>query len=470
MKVRNPRTGALDYEIAPLKPEALAARASELRQLQPDWAALGAEGRAARLTALADALVAHRPTLQAALEADSGRRAVSALEIETVIGLLRRWAARAGPILEAISEAGGPSALPGVFWSVDPEPVPLVGVISPWSFPLLLSMTDAIPALAAGAAVLVKPSEVTPRFIAPLMEAIEEVPGVPLALVEGDGGTGAALVPLVDFLAFTGSVATGRLVAESAARAFVPVSLELGGKDPLIVLESADPARAARIALSASCRATGQACQSIERVFVAHTLEAAFLEALVEQASKVAFNWPDIGKGDLGPFIHAPQAAIVSAQIEDAVRKGARILTGGAVETLGGGLWMRPTVLVDVTPDMDVIREETFGPVMPVMAFATEDEAVALANAGNFGLSAAVVAGSLSEAEAVGRRLKVGAVSLNDGALTSLVSDAAKTSFGQSGLGPSRAGDEGLTRYLRRRVLYAQAGQPLPLSAFSERG
>ncbi|WP_448580239.1 aldehyde dehydrogenase family protein [Thermaurantiacus sp.] len=470
MKVRNPRTGAFDHAIAPLDAEALKTLATQLRAAQPAWAALGVAGRAARLAALADAIQERRESLQAALEGDTGRRAVSTREIETLVGMLRRWGERAGPILAGLAAASGASALPGVSWSVDPEPVPLVGVISPWNFPLLLSMTDAVPALAAGCAVLVKPSEVAPRFIAPLMEAIAAVPGVPLALVEGDGATGAALVPLVDYLAFTGSVATGRLVAEAAARALVPVSLELGGKDPLIVLATADPVEAAAIALSASCRATGQACQSIERIFVARAIEAQFLAALVEQASRVSLNFPDIGKGDLGPFIHAPQAVIVSAQIRDAVRQGARILTGGEVETLGGGLWMRPTVLADVRPDMAIMREETFGPVMPVMAFDTVDEAVALANDSIYGLSAAVVAGDLAEAAAVGRRLKAGAVSLNDGALTALVADAAKTSFGLSGLGPSRAGDEGLTRYLRRRVLYAQAGAPLPLSAFSERG
>ncbi len=470
MKVRNPRTGAFDHEIAPLDGAALAGLAADLRARQPAWEALGPEGRAARLLALADSIEAHRPALQVALEADTGRRAVSAREIDTVVASLRRWAARAPAIIAAAEVRDQPGAFPGVTHSVSLSAVPLAGVISPWNFPLLLAMADTVPALAAGAAVIVKPSEVTPRFIAPLMAAVADVADVPLALVEGDGTTGAALVPLVDFLAFTGSVATGRKVAEAAARAFVPASLELGGKDPLVVLASADPERAADIALSASCRATGQACQSIERILVAQPLHHAFVAALVAAAERVTLNWPDIARGDLGPFIFARQAEIVESHIAEAVAKGARVLTGGAIETHGGGLWMRPTVLVDVTPDMAVWREETFGPVMPVMAFADVEEAVALANAGDYGLSAAVVAGTLDEAEAVGRRLAAGAVSLNDGALTSILSDAAKTSFGLSGLGPSRAGDEGLLRFLRRRVLYAQHGQPLPLAAFSEAG
>jgi acyl-CoA reductase-like NAD-dependent aldehyde dehydrogenase len=358
--------------------------------------------------------------------------------------------------------------MPGVNYGVTQAPFGLVGVISPWNFPLLLALTDAVPALAAGCAALVKPSEVTPRFIGPLMRAVARVEGLPLALVEGDGATGAALVPLVDFVAFTGSVATGRKVAEAAARAFVPASLELGGKDPLIVLESADPKRAAAIALSASCRATGQACQSIERIYVARPLHDVFIAELVRHAEAVQLNWPDIGAGDLGPFIFARQAEQVAAQIGDAVARGARVLTGGTIETHGGGLWLRPTVLADVTHAMDVMREETFGPVLPVMPFDTVDEALRLANDSVYGLSAAVVAATLAEAEAVARRLHAGAVSLNDGALTALLSDAAKASFGLSGLGPSRAGEEGLLRFLRRRVLYAQTGDPLPLAAFSE--
>ncbi|WP_448581967.1 aldehyde dehydrogenase family protein [Thermaurantiacus sp.] len=467
MKVRNPRTGAFDHAIAPLDGAALAAVAADLRARQPAWEALGPEGRAGHLLALAAAIAQHRPALQAALEADTGRRALAIREIDTVTASLRRWAERAPALLAAAQVEDQPSAMPGVTLSVTLSPYPLVGAISPWNFPLLLGLADAVPALAAGCAALVKPSEWTPRFIAPLMAAVAET-DVPLAVVEGDGATGAALVPLVDFLAFTGSVATGRKVAEAAARAFVPASLELGGKDPLLVLASADPERAAMIALSASCRASGQACQSIERILVARPLYDSFVERLVTAASAVTLNWPDIDHGDLGPFIFAKQAEIVAGQIAEARAMGARVLTGGEIETHGGGRWLRPTVIVDVTPDMAVWREETFGPVMPVMPFDTVEDAIALANGSAYGLSAAVVAASLAEAQAVGRRLAAGAVSLNDGALTALLSDAAKTSFGLSGMGPSRAGDEGLLRFLRRRVLYAQHGAPLPLAAFSE--
>jgi succinate-semialdehyde dehydrogenase/glutarate-semialdehyde dehydrogenase len=467
--VRNPRSGEADHWLRPLDAGGVAAEAARLRALQPAWAALGAEGRAERLGAFAGAIRAHRPALQAALEADTGRRGVSALEIDSVLGMIARWAARAPALVAGVAVADAPAATPGVRFGIAPEPYGLVGVISPWNFPLLLALTDAVPALAAGCAVLVKPSEVTPRFISPLMAAAAEVAGLPLALVEGDGATGAALVPRVDFVCFTGSVETGRKVALAAAEALIPASLELGGKDPMIVLDSADPGWAARVALSASCRATGQACQSIERIYVAQAILEPFLAALVRAAEAVTLDWPKMGDGDLGPFIFEAQAHKVAAQLADAVAQGARVLTGGRLERLGGGLYMRPTVLTGVDHAMAVMREETFGPVMPVMPFANIDEAVSLANDSSFGLAAAVLAGSLAEAEAVAVRLEAGAVSLNDGALTALVSDAEKSSWKASGLGPSRMGASGLTRFLRRRALLRQTGEALPLAAFSGR-
>jgi acyl-CoA reductase-like NAD-dependent aldehyde dehydrogenase len=385
--------------------------------------------------------------------------------------MVARWSREAPGLIAAIESARTPTAMPGITAGTRLHPFPLVGIISPWNFPLTLAMIDAIPALAAGCAVIVKPSEVTPRFIRPLMDAIASVPALAsvFAVIEGDGETGAALVGAVDYIAFTGSVATGRKVGEAAARAFIPASLELGGKDPMLVLASADPAKAAAIALRASVVATGQACQSIERVYVAREIHDEFLGELVRLASAVTLNHPDIGRGDIGPFILARQADIVAGQIADAMARGANIHSGGHIED-HGGKWLRPTVITGVTPDMALMCEETFGPVIPVIAFDGIDDAVAQANAGQFGLSAAVLAGTVAEAEAVAVRLNAGAVSINDGALTSMIGDAEKTSFGLSGLGPSRMGASGLLRFFRRQALLRQTGTPLPLAAYAERG
>lgn len=468
VKIRNPRTGAFDHDIAPLDADAVRGLATALRARQAEWAARSPGSRANTLMAFADAIERGFAGIADALTVDTGRRAVSHIEVRGTVAAIRRWAARAPALIDGQIETGRDRAtgVPGIVTSTRLVPYALVGAISPWNFPLTLALIDAIPALAAGCAVIVKPSEVTPRFIGPLAASIPA--DLPLAVIEGDGATGAAMIPAVDFIAFTGSVATGRKVAAAAAQAFIPASLELGGKDPMIVLASADPAAAAHTALRASIVNTGQACQSIERIHVARAIADPFLRALVDAAQAVRLNDEAIRAGDIGPFIFDRQAAIVQAQIDDAVAKGARVLTGGRVENRGGGLYLRPTVLAGVTPDMAVMRDETFGPVMPVMTFENVDDAVRQANAGDFGLSAAVIAATAAEAEAVAVRLNAGAVSINDGALTSMIWEAEKSSFGASGMGPSRMGDSGLLRFFRRQALIVQSGAPLPIAAFAE--
>jgi acyl-CoA reductase-like NAD-dependent aldehyde dehydrogenase len=470
LPVLNPRTGLPDHRIIPLDAAQVNATATALRAAQPDWAARPLAERLAVLGQFSDALSRHAPAIVAALTLDTGRRHISHVEVQGVRGMIARWQREAPALVEAATSPVIPTALPSVTGSTRLHPFALVGIISPWNFPLTLALIDAIPALAAGCAVLIKPSEVTPRFIGPLMAAIADVPTLApvFQLIEGDGETGAALVGAVDYLSFTGSVATGRKVGEAAARAFIPASLELGGKDPMVILASADPVAAAHTALRASVVATGQACQSIERVYVARAIAEPFLEALVEAARAVRPNWPDIDDGEIGPFIFARQADIVAAQIADALAKGAQCLAGGEIED-HGGKWLRPTVLTNVTPEMAVMAEETFGPVIPVTVFDTVEEAIRLANQGDYGLSAAVLAGSLAEAESVAVRLKAGAISLNDGSLTSMIGEVEKTSFGLSGLGPSRMGASGLMRFFRRQALLRQSGPPMPLAAWAER-
>jgi succinate-semialdehyde dehydrogenase/glutarate-semialdehyde dehydrogenase len=288
-----------------------------------------------------------------------------------------------------------------------------------------------------------------------------------LAIQAGAGETGAAMVPLVDAVCFTGSVRTGRIVAEAAARAFIPAFLELGGKDPVIVTETADLDLATTVVLRASVLTTGQACQSLERVYVHGKLYDDFVARLAEKAARVTLNWPDLHKGEIGPFIWGRQADIVQDQIDEAVTQGARVLCGGKVED-HGGKWLRPTVLVDVTHDMKVMREETFGPVMPVMRYRDVEEAIRLANDGVYGLSAAVIAGTEAEAEAIGRRIDAGGISINDGALTGVMHECEKNSFKCSGMGGSRMGPGGFTRFFRKKALIFQTARPVPIEAFDE--
>ncbi len=452
LSVRNPRTGEDDARIEALDSAEVAAAAAALRAAQPAWQALGAERRCQALQQWIDGLVASPGDVLSALSADTGRYLVAQAELFALPGMVARWTEAAPRLLDETGRRA--SSNPGFSVRDSWSPYPLVGVISPWNFPLLLSMIDALPALAAGCAVMVKPSEVTPRFVEPLMESIARVPELAAVFryVQGDGITGAALIENVDAIAFTGSVRTGRKVAEACAARFIPAFLELGGKDPAIVLPSANPADAARVVLRASVQATGQACQSLERVYVHDALHDEFVEALVGAANAVELSYPDVHKGHLGPLIFEQQGEIISGHLADAVEKGARVLTGGEIETHGGGRWIRPTVLVDVDHSMQVMQDETFGPVIPVMRYHTIDEAVTLANETRYGLSAAVF-GDVEECDAVARRLNAGAVGINDGAVTAEVNDATHDAFGLSGMGVSRMGDSGLSRYLRRRAV-----------------
>ncbi|MBF8190434.1 aldehyde dehydrogenase family protein [Nonomuraea sp. K274] len=439
MNVRNPITGQADRPLAPIPPDRLAAVATGLRAKVRVSA-----GRGEALSRFGAALAADDDLL-AALVADTGRVGESVLERRIVAGLIDRWVRLAPTLLTPPAEI--PSSVPGVFVGGDAVPYELVGVISPWNFPLLLGLIDAVPALAAGCAVLVKPSEVTPRFIEPLMRLVPDE--LPLGVVEGDGGTGAALIGLVDTVVFTGSVATGRLVAEAAAGAFIPAHLELGGKDPAIVLAGADLDRAAAAILWGGTANAGQSCQSIERVYVAREVHDEFLALLAGRAAEVGLTCEG---GPIGPIIGPGREDVIAAHVADAVAKGATVHTGGSIERHGGGHWCRPTVLSRVDHTMTVMTEETFGPVLPVMAVTGPDEAVALANDSVYGLSAAVFAATEEAALAVAARLQAGAVSVNDAALTALVHEGEKHSFRLSGLGGSRMGAASIGRFVRRRA------------------
>jgi acyl-CoA reductase-like NAD-dependent aldehyde dehydrogenase len=418
------------------------------------------EERAAVLRQWAQGIDAAAEELTAAMVLDTGRYPMAAGEVASAAANIRRWCDR-GPGLVAY-ERQKSSLMDSL--EIDRQLVPyqLLGVISPWNFPLILSLIDAVPALLAGCAVYIKPSEITPRFVEPLRRTIKNIPALDgvLEIAPGDGVTGAALIEEVDVVCFTGSVATGRKVAVAAAQCFIPAFLELGGKDPAVILPGADLVAAADAVLRGAVVATGQACLSQERVYVHESDFDEFVRILVEKSERVALNYPDIMQGHIGPLIFGHQADIIDAQLEDAVARGAEIQCGGKSETLGGGRYCRATVVTGVNHDMQLMTEETFGPVMPVMAYSTVDEAVELANDTKFGLSGAVIGPTTEEAEAVARRINAGGMSVNDCALTRDTYEAEKNAFGLSGMGGSRMGDEGLLRFFRKKALLVQKGRP----------
>jgi len=468
LNVKNPRTGAVDFQIEALDAPEIKSLAKKSRAAQNTWLALGLEARCKAILKLADTLEAGADPVVKAMEIDTGRRSMARQEVYGVIGNLRAWAARAPELVPSQDWVQG-RLKPHFKHMNDWVPYALVGVISPWNFPITLSFIDAIPALIAGGCVMIKPSEVTPRFAESLRPIISEA-GFDdiITFVQGDGATGAALIDHVDCICFTGSVPTGRKVAVRAAENLIPANLELGGKDPLIITESADMDAATDLALRSSVLATGQACQSIERVYVPQSIYEDFTALLAQKAKATTLNWPDISQGQIGPFIFYKQAAIVDAQIKDAVAKGAKVLSGGEILEHGGGKWLEPTVIAGVDHHMDIMRQETFGPVIPVMPYTTIEEAVTLANDTEYGLSGGVFAASIEEAKDIGQHIEAGAISLMDAALTGQYFEAGKQAFKNSGLGASRMGTGGLLRFFRQKAYIANTISPLILEDFAE--
>jgi len=467
--VLDPRSGAVDFELTVADAVAVQAAARRLRQGQGAWNALGVDGRVAALARWAQELAGpFRAPITEADSRDTGGGEVSRIAVDMMLGILRGNCASAKAQLEAITRSGTSRANPDVAWRNVLKPYPLVGVISPWNAPTMLSMLRAIPPLFAGCAVLVKPSEVAPRFASAVRASVESIPELAAVFdfVLGDGETGQALIAEADFISFTGSVPNGRRVAEACARRLIPCELELGGKDPLVVLASAPLEDAVAAALRGAVTSTGQVCFSIERIYVHESIHDAFVSGLAERARGIRINHPDPLQGQLSPFIGPHQAGIVDAHLDDALAKGARLACGGKSFTRDGGRYMLPTILTDVTHDMRIMQEETFGPVMPVMRFRTADEAVALANDTIFGLSAAVMAGTEEEAAAVAERIDAGNVSVQDAFLTFHAGEAQADKFGSSGVPGNRPG---LARYVRRQALLVNHGKPVCLTQQSLR-
>ena len=455
--VRNPWTGQIDFEFEEPTSEFLAGECTRLRQGQKIWMGWNVGTRILALQAFARSLQKHQQTIIDCLQEDTGRVRIAALEFDLTIEALER-ACRLGP---GVLQESPPLDTGQDMISARQQSVPygLMLNIAPWNFPLLLSLLDVFPALVAGNAAIIKPSEVTPRWVSAVQGALTEVPELAavLGIAVGTGVTGAKLIDLVDVLSFTGSIATGRKVATTAAANFIPAYLELGGNDPAIVLNTADIDFAAEKILWSCTTASGQACQSLERVYVDSRIADAFIDKISALAREVTINYPQKENGFIGPFIFEKQADIVASHLADAVEKGAKILTGGKIIDHGGE-WLEATVLTGVNHEMKIMTEETFGPVVPIHRFSGEAEAIELANDTHYGLSASVFAGTTDEGQRIARRIEAGAVSINDASLTSRVHSVEHESFRLSGMGRSRFGDEGIARYVRTKAIFENVG------------
>jgi len=469
MKIRNPYTGENDYELIEDTPDMVNKKANEIRSAQKTWQQNSIAERIVILQKWMRSFTEFQTEIAEQLAIDTARKRISKAETEGIIGLMQAWSYRAPQLYTPPKERTSASANTvqiGQQWI----PYGLVGVISPWNFPLLLALIDTIPALLAGCGVLLKPSEVTPRFMDGLEKSILAVPELAavLKLVRGGAEAGKEVVNTVDAICFTGSVPTGKMIGAACAERFIPAFLELGGKDPAIVLDDADLKVATDAILRSCAGATGQACQSLERIYVAKNIYTAFVEEITKKAAAVTLT-TNPNEGQMGPLIFEKQAQKIQEQIDDAIAKGANILTGGKVKNINGGLWCSPTVLTNVDHSMDVMVEETFGPLIPIMSFSTDKQAVAWANDSVFGLSASVFSKDRNRAIEIASQIEAGAISINDGSLTNKVYDAEKNSFKESGINGSRMGDAGFLRFFRKKAILIQTVHPETMANFEER-
>jgi len=469
LQARNPRNGQLDYSFQTADPAQVQAEVQAARTAQAAWFGGGLDKRMEALHAWAEVLEREGAEIVAALALDTGRQRISEEELGAVIHFIHGYCQHAPHVLAQPFKKFTNN--PNVVFKTTFIPYPVVGVISPWNFPLVLSFIDAIPALVAGAAVVLKPSEVTPRFVEPLLASIAKVPALAgvLKVVRGGSDTGQALVAASDAIVFTGSIPTGRKIAVAAAEAFIPAFLELGGKDPAVVLKGADLARAATSILRSAIYNTGQVCYAIERVYVDAAIENDFIVELKKQAQILQRSHAVGDGGHYAPFIFANQGKIIQAQLDDALAKGAKMELGGKIETVDGAVWLDPTIVSNVDHTMSIMTEETFGPVVPVMRFHSEDEAAMLANDTQYGLSAAVFGPDTHTAGDFATRVFAGGVSINDTELPrGMMFDGEKTAFNMSGMGGSRYGATSILRYVRKRALMANEGDIKPLSDLAE--
>jgi acyl-CoA reductase-like NAD-dependent aldehyde dehydrogenase len=454
--VENPATGEVIAHVPDLSAEQVAQLARRGRAAQPAWEALGFEGRGRVLRRAQKWMTEHVDDVIATIQSETGKTYEDALIAEVLYGAAAFgfWAEYAPKYLADEHVKSSSLFVKGKKLILRHRPLGLIGVIGPWNYPLTNSFGDCIPALAAGNSVILKPSEITPLTSLMLAEGMRAC-GLPedvLQIATGRGATGAAVVDEVDMVMFTGSTATGKKIMAKAAETLTPVSLELGGKDPMIVMADADLDRAAHHALYYGMFNCGQTCISIERVYVEEPVYDEFVRKVVDEARTLR-QGPPAGPGsvDVGSLTFPPQVETVAEHVDDAVAKGAKVLAGGK-RPQRPGLWYEPTVLVDVDHSMKCMTDETFGPTLPIMKVKDTEEAIRLANDSPYGLNAAVFSRDRGRAESVARRLEAGAVCINDALLNYTALELPMGGAKASGLG-YRHGPGGIRKFCQHQTL-----------------
>lgn len=453
----NPATGEVLGDFVCADEVHVHATVARARVAQPAWAELGVKHRVAVLRAFQEKLHDSKSEVATAITREAGKPVTEALvtEVLVVLDAARFLIDNAGALLRDEPLPHGSLATKLKRGMLVREPHGVIGIISPWNYPFSIPATETLAALVAGNTVVLKPSELTPVVALRLAELLH-ASGVPedvFQVVIGEAPIGTALLrSSIDKLVFTGSVQTGKRIAAAAAERLLPVVLELGGKDPMIILDDADIDVASSAAVWGAFVNAGQACLSVERCYVHRSLYADFGEACARKAQQLRVGDGMRAETDVGPMIHERQLRIVESHVEDAKVKGARVLSGGKRLPELGPNFYAPTVLFNVTHDMRTMREETFGPVLPIMAFDDDDEAVRLANDSEFGLAASIWTRDSKRGERLARRIHTGTVMVNDAVSCFGISEAPHGGVKASGLGRTH-GRFGLEEMVRLKYL-----------------
>lgn len=404
--------------------EELAGIVVQAKQAQHAWEKLGFYGRKPFFDRLALHLLDNWKEIAKFISMENGKPYLEATltEVYPVIDVINYYAKRAEKMLSDTKIPIRFFKFMGKKSYITYRPVGSIGIISPWNYPFAIPFSEVIMAMVAGNTVVLKPSELTPMIGGKIKDAIDAA-GFPqgvFSVVYGDGRIGGELVKSgLSKIIFTGSVATGKKIMAAASESLTPVVLELGGKDPMLVLKDADLDMAARGAVWAAFMNSGQTCASVERVYVDESIKGRFTEFVVAYTNKLRHgNKLDDHSTDVGAMIDPRQLSIVENHVADAVSKGARVLTGGKKPESLKGYFYQPTVLENVDHTMKIMTEETFGPALPIMGFRTETEAIELANDSRYALTASVWSKDIRRAESIAKQLVAGTVAVNEHAMT----------------------------------------------------
>jgi len=459
----NPATGELIGSVPIFSAADVDAAVARARVAAQTWSTRTFAARTEELVAFRKALAAAADDLAALMHRENGKPELEALvEVMMSLGHVQHATAIASQAMATRKVSAG--MLANFRATISYHPLGVIGVIGPWNYPLFTPMGSIAYALAAGNAVVWKPSELTPLVALEVEKIAKKTFALPdlLQVVTGAGATGAALAKAaVDKVAFTGSAATGKRVMMAAAERLTPVLLELGGKDPMIVDSDADLEKAAEAAVYGALTNAGQACVSVERVYVAEAVHDRFVDEVVKQVRELKVGGDD---GHLGAMTSPAQVDIVRDHLQDAIAKGAKVLTGGP-DAISGS-YIQPTVLTGVDHRMKVMTEETFGPVLPIAKVHSVDEAVQLANDSKYGLGSSVFAGKA--ARSIADRLRAGMTSVNSVMAFAGIPSLPFGGIGDSGFGRIH-GEEGVREFTRVKSTAEQAfSLPLNMMTFRQ--